>query len=153
MKKAFTYIELMLVVAIIGLLAALLVPHIVRTSSDKHHGDKTMSNVSSSADASNARNAQLTAVDRISLTDHAVEIYTNVSQDGVVNYGSGVYYFPKTEADFGNSLAKFLSAHTNLEVTAMTGNVVRQNNSERGGTYDYGAAVGYFVTTREKVPK
>lgn len=74
----------------------------------------------------------------------------------VVNYGNGVHYFPHTRADFANTLAKFLNIHTNLEVTAMTGDVVRRTGryimslSSRYDTTDYGAAVGYFVTFREK---
>ena len=96
------------------------------------------------------------------LLAHPLEVPTStgasvVTHDkGIVNYGMGVYYFAYTSADFANALAVFLTVHKDLEVTAMTGNVVR-----RIGDYivlsdtpaqncDYGTAVGYFVTFREK---
>lgn len=52
-----------------------------------------------------------------------------------VNYGNGVYYFPVTEAAFGNSLSEFIAQHQTLEVMAMTGD----------GTKSYGWDKGYFV--------
>ena len=79
---------------------------------------------------------------------------TNNTYGNVVDYGSGVYYFPHTEANFANALAGFLTAHTNLEVTAMTGNIVRLMGGQRKpiappwSEADYGVAVGYFVTFR-----
>lgn len=68
----------------------------------------------------------------------------------MVEFGKGVYYFPFTRAVFANNLVKFLNIHTNLEVTAMTGDVVRQNELSTLRQSDYGAAAGYFVTFSEK---
>lgn len=73
----------------------------------------------------------------------------------IMDFGAGVYYFPQTETDFGKALAQFLSVHTNLEVVALTGNVIRQNRHESRHPYsgDYGVANGYFVIFREKEKK
>lgn len=64
--------------------------------------------------------------------------------DGVVtlptSYENGVYYFDCTQANFGRSLAAFIAAHPELEVTAMTGN----------GTGTYGYDEGYFVVVKKK---
>ncbi|MDE2188617.1 MAG: hypothetical protein KGJ35_02730 [Patescibacteria group bacterium] len=76
--------------------------------------------------------------------------------DMVIDYGANVYYFPETQDHFASALAGFLLNNTNLEVTAMTGNVVRQNRGkieykdDNDHRSDYGAAIGYFVTFREK---
>ncbi len=81
---------------------------------------------------------------------------TKENAEEVISYGEGVYYFPYIRADFASALVKFLQSHTNLEVTAMTGDVVRRGGSatknlkEYYDKEDYGAAVGYFVTFREK---
>lgn len=52
-----------------------------------------------------------------------------------VNYGNGVYYFPKRGATFGNSLSAFLKYNPELTVSAMA------PGDERG----YGITLGYFV--------
>ncbi len=55
-----------------------------------------------------------------------------------VDYGHGVYYFPTTEAGFGNSLSKFIAGHPTLEIKAMASD----------GTSGYGMDRGYFVVFR-----
>jgi len=82
-------------------------------------------------------------------------------KSGVIEYyGSGVYNFSVTNKRFGFTLADFLKSHPKLEVTAMTGNVVRRSGArirdldDSITAYsDYGVAVGYFVTFREKESK
>lgn len=80
-----------------------------------------------------------------------------IEEKSFVEYGNGVYYFKRTGENFANALAGFLATHTNLEVTAMTGDVVRRLggrtedlNSKAFHNSNYGVAIGYFVTFREK---
>lgn len=75
----------------------------------------------------------------------------------IKSYGQGVYYFPMTDDSFGLALANFLKIHDQLEVTAMTGNVVRRLvnttlplDDKIHDKYNYGVTVGYFVTFRLK---
>jgi hypothetical protein len=73
--------------------------------------------------------------------------YSSIQQ--LKDFGQGVHYFSQTRDEFGVELALFLENHTNLEVSAIAGEVSRKNEM---GPYqgDYGATVGYFVTFREK---
>ncbi|MES3031218.1 MAG: hypothetical protein V4697_02290 [Patescibacteria group bacterium] len=82
---------------------------------------------------------------------------SNHTYSEMLNYGEGVWYFPYVGAEFPNSLSQFLVKYTNLEVSAMSPNVVRLDHygkikaiSPGGGQTDYGAAIGYFVIFREK---
>lgn len=54
---------------------------------------------------------------------------------GVIDYGNGVYYFPCTEAKFGNALSQFIKQHDELELVAMTGD----------GNGTHGTDTGYFA--------
>lgn len=58
---------------------------------------------------------------------------------GVIDYGNGVYYFPYTEAKFGNSLSQFLLQQTDLELVAMAGD----------GNGSHGSDLGYFAVFRK----
>ncbi len=77
---------------------------------------------------------------------------------GVVDYyGEGVYEFYVTRDKFGHALASFLKDHPALEVTSMTGNVIRRRGAvsidmddKEPNFRDYGATCSYFVTFREK---
>lgn len=70
----------------------------------------------------------------------------NGNEDGlisrVVDYGNGVYYFPMTNADFGNALSSFIEKHPELELVAVTEN----------GTGFNGYDLGYFVVFQERTP-
>ncbi len=68
---------------------------------------------------------------------------------GIKDFGLGIYYFPQIGSDFGRQLRFFLESHTNLEVSAIAGEVVRFNCT-LSPQCDYGATTGYFVTFREK---
>lgn len=63
-----------------------------------------------------------------------------VSAADVVDYGNGVYYFAKIEADFGNALSAFIKSHAELEVVTITSN----------GTGVHGSNLGYFVIMKNK---
>ncbi|NTW13892.1 MAG: hypothetical protein HGA31_02580 [Candidatus Moranbacteria bacterium] len=58
----------------------------------------------------------------------------------IIDYGNGVYYFPHTEADFGNALSKFRKDHPELRQTTAVGN----------GTGGAGSDIGYFVTFEKR---
>jgi hypothetical protein len=57
-----------------------------------------------------------------------------------IDYGSGVFYFHHTQANFSNALSAFLKNHPDLKVSAMTGD----------GSGGYGCDVGYFVVFEKR---
>ncbi len=59
---------------------------------------------------------------------------------GVLCYGNGVYYFPYTEAEYGNALSRFIKDHPELELVDATGD----------GHHASGIDRGYFVVFRNK---
>jgi hypothetical protein len=59
----------------------------------------------------------------------------------VVDYGSGVYYFDSTGAEFANSLSSFIQTHPELEVVSIAGD----------GDGIHGVDKGYFVVFRQKI--
>ncbi len=76
------------------------------------------------------------------------------SRQDIQYYGNGVYHFSVT--GFGSRLSAFLAAHPTLEVTAMAGQVERENRSPISAVNfdsDYGITKSYFVTFREKGKK
>ncbi len=60
-----------------------------------------------------------------------------VNVGGFADYGNGVYYFHKTEANFGNALSAFLGSHP-CKIEAIASD----------GTGGYGSDRGYFVVCR-----
>lgn len=56
---------------------------------------------------------------------------------GITDYGHGVYYFDRTQADFGNALSGFIATHACI-VQAIAGD---DSNA-------YGFTSGYFVVCR-----
>lgn len=79
---------------------------------------------------------------------------SNLSQ--VRPFGNGVYYFPFVEDEFRYTISAFLSVHTNLEVLAVSEDVVRQSvrqspgDDYRGNYGPYGVTVGHTIFFREK---
>ena len=71
-------------------------------------------------------------------------------------FGNGVYYFPFVEDEFRYTISAFLSVHTNLEVLAVSEDVVRQSvrqspgDDYRGNYGPYGVTVGHTIFFREK---
>lgn len=65
----------------------------------------------------------------------------NIGKSGCASlqYGKGLYYFPCTQADFGNALFTFRSQRPGAKILAIAGD-------ETGG---YGRTIGYFVVTDE----
>ena len=63
----------------------------------------------------------------------------SATQVKVVDYQNGVYYFNTETQSFSNELSQFLSAHQDLEVSAMA-----PNPATLGGAY------GFYVTFRTK---
>lgn len=72
-------------------------------------------------------------------SDNVQEIGT-VGDGGIIEYGSGVYYFDYINAAFGNQLAAFIHDHPELELVEMTVD-----------TRDGGDS-GYFVVFRPSEP-
>jgi hypothetical protein len=69
----------------------------------------------------------------------------------IKDFGLNVHYFQQTGNNFGEKLFLFLESHTNLEVSAIAGEVIRLNRGDNSRTeQDYGETIGYFVTFREK---
>ena len=59
--------------------------------------------------------------------------YDNTVQGNMfVDYGNGVFYFPYTEADFGNKLAQFRKQHSEWHIVAVTGNGTGYNGVDQG---------------------
>jgi hypothetical protein len=56
------------------------------------------------------------------------------------DFNNGVYYFPCNKGIFAGSLAKFKGEHSELIVTAISGD----------GTGSYGTDIGYYVNTEVK---
>jgi hypothetical protein len=61
-------------------------------------------------------------------------------EQGIINYGNGVYYFDYVGAEFGNALATFIRQHPDYQVITVT----------MDGSYGYGKTAGYFVVVKEK---
>ena len=87
-------------------------------------------------------------------TNEKVEKTENVTDQndpGIKHFGLNVYYFQQTGNNFGQKLVLFLKRHTDLEVSAIAGEVIRKNRGSLDRyDLDYGETMGYFVTFREK---
>jgi hypothetical protein len=79
-------------------------------------------------------------------------------ENGIVSYGSGVYFFAHTGAAFGRHLAMFKAKYGDRVLETIAPNIDRragnhsvplEMSSSSNGT-DYGATTGYWVTFREK---
>jgi hypothetical protein len=57
-----------------------------------------------------------------------------------LDYGNGVYYFPSSQANFGNALSAFIAANQDIELTSMA-------SDDSSG---YGHTTGYFVVFKVK---
>ncbi len=75
-------------------------------------------------------------------------------QTQIQSFGNGVYYFPFVRDEFRYTVSAFLSIHTNLEVLAVSEDVIRQSridsNHSDDWRADYGATVGHTIFFREK---
>ena len=60
--------------------------------------------------------------------------------NGVVNYGNGVFYFSEDDDAFGDSLSQFIRDNPELEIVAMA------DNSRGPGGY----SMGHWVVFRKK---
>ena len=65
------------------------------------------------------------------------------AQVNVVNYGNDVYYFPYTEADFGNQLSAFTEQHHELTLVSVA------SDDRCGEGYEGGRTCGYFVVFKK----
>jgi hypothetical protein len=81
----------------------------------------------------------LTGCDRAADPTNVADRGTNkaAQNEGVIDYGNGVYYIARTESDFANTLAVFLKDHP-CKMEGMAGN----------GTNGYGIDRGYFIVCR-----
>jgi len=68
----------------------------------------------------------------------------------IKDFGHKVHFFQQAGNNFGEKLVLFLESHTNLEVSAIAGEVVYRNCYPNGPAGAYGETIGYFVTFREK---
>lgn len=133
----------------------LIVFHIFPQSNTARPG--VMSTASASGEAKSTEQAYRKAGSGQEIASQGEGVYYFSPTDknpsaAAVHLGEGVYYFSYTRGNFGNALSNFLSVHTNLEVTAMTGNMVNQH-VPRDWNHDsryFTTTVGYFVTFRDK---
>ena len=89
-KKGFTIVELVIVIAVIAILAAVLIP--------------TFSNVVTKANKSKAMQAARNEYE-LYLSEHATEISDNMNLDVVVTDGSKTYVFKVVKGQFNADVA------------------------------------------------
>ncbi|MEK7653951.1 MAG: hypothetical protein AAB345_01555 [Patescibacteria group bacterium] len=78
--------------------------------------------------------------DKAANVSNVASAYSSTSK--IVDYGNGVFYFPYTEAEFGNALSAFLKEHPEWELVTFDGNP--DKNKKAGWLF------GYFVGFRKK---
>lgn len=80
-------------------------------------------------------------------TIHDVKKDTSTPHVSTINdFGNGVRYFPFTGEEFGKKLSEFLGSNTNLEISAISGEVRKHGIVQSF----WSSTDGYFVTFREK---
>lgn len=130
-KSGFTLVEILIILAIIGLLLAIAVPSFRKAHEEALKAKTTPVLTTAEQEEQAAINERL-AMER------------NLAQ--IKDFGNGVYYFPFVDDEFRKIISTFLSSHTNLEVVASDGDVVKFGGWDSG----YGATSGHTVFFREK---